>query len=68
MSGTGGPHPPEKLQKYRFFSNTGPGPLYIHKTDIQHSMFGHHRHASKTQYGEDGPLIVVFVSSLALIN
>ena len=48
--GTGGPDPPRKSQKYRFFSNTGPDPLKIVKLPSQLSIFGHNRHASETPF------------------
>ena len=33
-----------------FLSNTGPDPLKITKLPSQHSMLGHHRHASETPF------------------
>ena len=41
-----------------FLSNTGPDPLKITKLPSQHSMLGHHQHASETDVS---PLIVVVV-------
>ena len=58
---TGGPDlPPEKSQKYRFFSNTGPDPFKITKLPSQHSRLGHHQHASETPFKRrfaDGPMM-----------
>ena len=48
------PPPPENSQNIGFLSNTGLDSLKITKLPSQHSMLGHHRHASD-------PLIVVFV-------
>ena len=50
--GTGGLDPPPlKNHKYiGFLSNTGPDPLKITKLPSQHSMLGHHRHASETPF------------------
>ena len=48
---TGGP--PEPLKNHRnhgFLSNTGPDPLKIIKLLSQHSMLGHHLHASETPF------------------
>ena len=56
-------NPPEKLQNIGFLSNTGLDPLKITKLSSQHSMLGHHRHASETPF-IPGPFIVVFGSSL----
>ena len=43
------PPPPLKNHKNTgFLSNTGPDPLKNHKLPSQHSMLGHHRHASET--------------------
>ena len=49
---TGGPDPlPVKNHKnIGFLSNTGPGSLKIIKLPRQHSLLGHHRHASKTPF------------------
>ena len=44
--GVWNPHP-EKSQNIGFLSNTGPDPLNITKLQSQHSMLGHHWHASK---------------------
>ena len=49
--GTGGPDPPPPLKNHKnigSLSNTGPDPLKITNLPSQHSMLGHHRHASKT--------------------
>ena len=61
---------PQKNHKnIGFLSNTCSDPLKITKLSSQHSMLGHHRHASETPFkafrsqAEDGPLIVVFGSS-----
>ena len=50
--GTGGPDVPHlKNHKNKgFLSNTGLDPLKITKLQSQHSMLGHHRHASKTPF------------------
>ena len=58
------PPPPKKKKKTNtkikgFLSNTGPDPLKIAKLPSQHSMMGRHLPAS-----DDGPLIVLFGSSL----
>ena len=42
--------PPGQLQKYSVPSNTGPDSLKFTKLPIRHSMFGHHRPASKTPF------------------
>ena len=46
--GTGGLDPPplKNHQNIGFLSKTGPDPLKNHKPTKQHSMLGHHRHAS----------------------
>ena len=74
------PLPPTKNHKnIGFSSKTGPDPLNkITKLPSQPSMLDHHRHASETPYiyradrwrADDGPLIVVFRSSLVstLVN
>ena len=49
--GLGSPPPPLKNHKnIGFLSNTGPDPLEITKLPSQHSMLGHHLHASKTPF------------------
>ena len=48
--GTGGPDPPEKSQKFRIFSNTGPDPLKNHKTTMPEFNVGHHRHTSEAPF------------------
>ena len=48
--GTGVQTPPEKSRKLGFLSNTGPDPLKTTKLPSQHSMLGHHRHASETPF------------------
>ena len=48
--GSGHPPPPEKLQKYRIPSNIDLDSLKITKLPSQHSMLGHHRHASETPF------------------
>ena len=54
--------PPRKNHKnIGFLCNTGPDPLTITRLPSQHSMLGHHRHASETPFN-------VFGSSLALIK
>ena len=56
------PPPPEKLQKYRVFSNSGPGPLKIHKaTDwvILSTPAKHHLNGVSLA-GDDGPHIGEF--------
>ena len=58
--GTGGPDPPppEKSQKYSFIAILGRIRWKSTRLPSQHSMLGHHRHASETRH------IVVFGSSL----
>ena len=41
------PPPPEKSKNIGFLSKAGPVPLKITKLPNQHSMLGHHRHASE---------------------
>ena len=64
--------PPRKITKnIGFLSNSSPDPLKITKLPSQqHSMLGHHQHASETPFNmafrwraDDGPHIVVFGSS-----
>ena len=58
---------PEKSQNMGFLSNNSTNPLKITKLLSQYSMLGHHRNASETPFrwrADDGPLIVVFRSSL----
>ena len=67
--GTGGPIPPplKNHKNIGFPSNTGPDPLKITKLPSQHSVLGHHPHASPMAFrwqADDGPVIVVFGSSL----
>ena len=65
--GTGGPDPPEKSQNIGFPSNTGQDPIKSTRLPGQHSISGHHRHASEMAFrwqADDGPLVVVFGSSL----
>ena len=45
-----GSGPPEKSQNIWVLSNTGPDPRTITKLPSQHSMLGHHRHASETPF------------------
>ena len=46
-----GPRPPlENYKNIGFLSNIGPVPLENTKLPIQHSMLGHHRHASETPF------------------
>ena len=53
-------------------SNTRSNPLKFLEQPSQHSTFGHHRHASETPLkafrwrADDGPLLVIFGSSLPL--
>ena len=42
--------PLKKSQNIGFLINTGPDPLKITKPSSQHSMLGHHRHASETPF------------------
>ena len=42
--------PPEKSQTIGCLSNTGLDPLKITKLPSQHSMLGHHQHASETPF------------------
>ena len=50
--GTGGPDPPplKNHKNIGFLSNFGPDPLQITKLLSQHSMLGHHQHASETPF------------------
>ena len=70
--GTVGPDPTEKLQKYRFFCNTGRDPLKNQKATKPALMLGHHQPAREAPFqwrivdGDDGPFIAVFVSSIPL--
>ena len=48
--GRKGSGPPENHKNIEFLSNTGPKPLKITKLPSQHSMLGHHQHASKTPF------------------
>ena len=48
--GTGGPDPLKNHKNIEFLSNTGPDPLKFLKLPSQHSMLGHHRHASETPF------------------
>ena len=49
--GTGGLDPlPKNHKNIGFLSNTGLDPLKITKLSSQHSMLGHHRHASETPF------------------
>ena len=81
--GTGGPDPhPEKSQNIGFPSNTGHDPLKITNLPSQHSMLGHHWHASQKRMAfdwraddgqgwrvDDGQLILVFTKNASnLIN
>ena len=44
------PPPLENDKNIGFHSNTGPDPLKLTKLLGQHSMLGHHRHASETPF------------------
>ena len=47
------PPPPPDLENHKnigFLTNTGPDPLRITKLQRQHSMLGHHGHASETPF------------------
>ena len=59
--GDRGSGPPEKSQNIGFSSNNGPDPLKIAMLPSQHSMLGHHQHASETPF--NGSLIVVLGST-----
>ena len=66
-----GSGPPEKqtppLKNHKsigFPSNTGPNPTKNHKAARPGKMLGHHR---PRWWADDGPLLVVFESSLPLI-
>ena len=68
--GDRGPDPPEKSQKYRFFSNTGPDPLKNRSCEASIQCWAiigtpakHHLMAFRW-YTDDGPFIVVLGSSL----
>ena len=67
--GTGGPDPPPpgKHKIIGLLSNSGPDPLKIAKLLSQHSMLGHHQHASEKPFimafhwrADDGPLKMLF--------
>ena len=45
-----GETPLENHKNIGFLSNTDPDPLKITKLSSQHSMLGHHRHASETPF------------------
>ena len=66
MCGSGGPPPPppEKSQKYRFFEQYWSGsPEKSKKLPSQHSMLGHHWHASETPFKwrfAGGPMMTLF--------
>ena len=61
--------PPPPLKKHKntcfgFLSNTGPDPPKITKLSSQHSMLGHHRHASNTPWlFAGGPIWILHPSS-----
>ena len=72
------PHEKSQYNNIGFLSNTDPDPLKITKLPSQHSMLGHHRHASETPFkwrfaggsmmafrwrADDGPILVVFGST-----
>ena len=72
-----GSWPPSPLKNNKnkgVLSNTGPDPLKITKLPSQHWMLGHPRSASDRHLmafhwrADDGPLIVVFGSSLPSVN
>ena len=48
--GSGPPTPTKNHKNIGFLSNTGPDPLKTTKQPSQHSMLGHHRHASETPF------------------
>ena len=50
--GAGGPDPPpmKNHKNIWFLINCGPDPLKITKLPSQHSMLGHHQHASETPF------------------
>ena len=61
------PPPPEKSQSYIVLSNTGPDPRKITKLPSQHAIFSHYRPTREMAFpwrADDGPLLVVFGSSL----
>ena len=51
-----GPPTVTNAKNIEFSSNTGPDPPKIAKLQSQHSMLGHHRHASETPF--DGVSLV----------
>ena len=62
---TGGPDPPQKNHKnIEFLSNTGPDPLKFSNLPSQQSTLGHHRQMAFHLRADDGPLLVIFGSSL----
>ena len=70
--GDRGPGPPlENYKNIGFLSIIDRNPLKITKLPIQHSMLGHHRHASETPFPWQAvadPLLVVFGSFLPSSN
>ena len=64
------PPPLKNHKNIEFLSNTGPDPLKFSRLPRQHPTLGHHRHASETPFksfrwwADDGPLLVIFGSSL----
>ena len=67
--GSGAP-PLKNHKNIEFLSNTGQDPLKFSKLPSQHSTLGYHRHASEATFKafrlrtDDGPLLVIFGSSL----
>ena len=50
-TGSGPPPPPLKIHKNKvFLGNTGADPIKMTMLSSQHSMSGHHRHASDTPF------------------
>ena len=67
--GTGSPGPLKNHESIGCLSNTDPDSLKITRLPSQHSMLGHHRHASKTpfKWADNGPIIVIFGSFLSQV-
>ena len=62
--GSGPPHPLKNHKNKGFLGNTGPD--HLKKLLGQHSMLGHHWHASEAKRhgpADDGPLTAIFRSS-----
>ena len=59
------PSPVKYHKNLKFLSNTGPDPLKFLKLPSQHSTLGHRRRLKAFHWrADDGPLLVIFGSSL----